>query len=101
MNNEVFCKLLSVDLKALTSENKEVVLRYSDFKNCEDARIEYDYCEEYDGVYGYRRSYPVLKEIKITIPCNGCSMEVINEYTKSKKASQEARYVCNIFCDIL
>jgi hypothetical protein len=78
-SNEALCKLLSVDLKALTFDNKEVVLRYTDFKNCEDAMIEYNYYEGYDEIFGYRCPHPVLKEIKITIPCNGCSMEVINE----------------------
>lgn len=77
-SNEALCKLLSVDLKALTFDNKEVTLRYFDFKNCEDAMIEYDYYDEYDAVY-YSLRHPVLKGINITIPCNGCCMEVINE----------------------
>lgn len=76
--NKVLCKLLSVDLKALTFDNKEVILRYTDFKNCEDAMIEYDYYDEYDAVY-YALRRPVLRGIKIEIPCNGCCMEVINE----------------------
>ena len=77
-SNEALCKLLSVDLKALTLDNKEVILRYSDFKKCEDVMIEYDYYDEYDAVYKSLR-HPVLKGIKITIPCSSCCMEVINE----------------------
>lgn len=77
--NEVLCKLLSVDLKALTFDNKEVILRYTDFKNCEDAMIEYNSYGGYDEFFGYRCPHPVLKEIKITIPCSSCSMEVIHE----------------------
>ena len=77
--NEVLCKLLSVDLKALTFDNKEVILRYTDFKNCEDAMIEYNYYDGYDEIFVFRCPHPVLKEIKITIPCSSCSMEVIHE----------------------
>ena len=76
MDNEVINKLLSVDLKVATNKNKEATVRLTDFKNCKDANISYDYYEFCDSCC---LSPTVLKEIKITIPCNGYSLEIFNK----------------------
>lgn len=75
MDEKVINKLLSVDLKVATDKNKEKIVRFLDFKNCKDVNISYDYYESCDG---FRICSTVLKEIKITIPCNGYSLKIFD-----------------------
>ncbi len=80
MNDEtIIKKLLSMELKMLTNEDKEVKILFKDFINCRNVIVSYDYnrdeyCIGNDEIYRY--STPVLKEIKITIPCNGYSLKI-------------------------
>ncbi len=75
MAKEIINELLSVGLKVKTNEGIEATVYFKDFKNCKDVNISYNYHETYDGLNIFP---PVLKEIKITIPCNGYSLEIID-----------------------
>ena len=81
MGNEAISELIGIDLRALTNKNTEKILRFTDFKNCENIEISYDYDQSYVFEEFYRHDValpPVLKAIKITIPCNGYSLEVLD-----------------------
>lgn len=81
MGKEIIDELIGIDLRVLTNKNEEKTLRFIDLKNCKDVTISYDYYQSYKFNEFYRQDIllpPVLKEIKITIPCNGYSLEVLD-----------------------
>lgn len=74
MKNEIVNKILSVDIKVLTNDNKEVIIRYADFKYFEDMTISQEYKENYSNNACFNKS---LENIGFDIKCRGYSMEII------------------------
>ena len=74
MDETVVDKVLSIDIKVLTSENKEVVLRYTDFKNLEDMTISREYKDDY---YCNLLCIKSLKGLDFYVKCNGYSFELV------------------------
>lgn len=82
MNDIVIDKVLSVDIRAQTNDNKEIIVRHTDFKFLEDATISFDYIDRYANNFCYRK---MLNGISFDVKCNGYSIE-IEECEKKNKS---------------
>ena len=76
MDGKFIDRILSVDIKALTNENKEVIVRYTDFKDLDNATISYNYTDHYTNNFCYRQK---LVGISFDINCKGYALEVVEE----------------------
>lgn len=74
MEDTVVDKVLSIDIKVLTKEDKEVILRYADFKCLEDMTISREYKDDYSCNLLFRKS---LKNLGFDAKCDGYSFEII------------------------
>lgn len=75
MKRETVDKILSMDIRVLTNEGNDKVIRFTDFKNLKDMTISYE--------YDYSHVYPVLDEIKIDVKCNGYLLAILDTESKS------------------
>lgn len=73
MAKEIINELLGVGFKVKTNEGVEKTVWLKDFKNCKDVSISYNYNETYNDIITFP---PVLKDITITIPCNGYTLKI-------------------------
>lgn len=74
MENTIVNKVLSIDIKVLTNDNKESIIRYTDFKYLEDVTISQEYKEDYSNNVCFNKS---LENIGFDIKCKGYSVEII------------------------
>lgn len=87
MNEVAVKEVLGVDIKVLTDDNKEKILRFRDFTNFTSTTLSYDYEDHYVGYPIH--FFPILKEIKLTINCSGLSFEVVDVDDKLEKLKIE------------
>lgn len=82
MKDEIIDRILSIDIKVLTNENKEVIVRYTDFKDLDNMTIRHDYADRYSNNFCYRQS---LEGVGFDVSCQGYSIE-IEECEKKDKS---------------
>ena len=76
MKDKFIDRVLSINIKALTNENKEVIIRYTDFKDLDNATISYGYTDYYTRNFCYRQK---LEGIGFDVNCKGYALEVIEK----------------------
>ena len=76
MDGKFIDRILSVDIKVLTNENKEVIVRYTDFKDLDNATISHNYTDHYASNFCYRQKF---EGIGFDVNCKGYILEIIEE----------------------
>lgn len=71
--NDIIKKILSIDIKAQTQDDKEIIIHYTDFKPPEDMTISYDSTSLYANNVCWKQQ---LNGFSLDIKCNGFSIEI-------------------------
>lgn len=76
MDDKLIDRILSIDIKALTNENKEVIVRYTDFEDLDNMTISQSYTEHRSNIVCCRQT---LEGIGFNVICRGYTLEIIEE----------------------
>lgn len=76
MDDKLIDRILSIDIKALTNENKEVIVRYTDFKDLDNITISQSYTDRRSNIVCYKQT---LEGIGFNVSCQGYTLEIIEE----------------------
>ncbi len=82
MKDKIIDRILSIDVKALTNENKEVIIRYTDFKDLDNINITHDYKNHYNNNFCYKTT---LEGFGFDVNCKGYTIEFIETDSIPKK----------------
>lgn len=74
MDDKIVDRILSIDIKVLTNESKEVVVRYTDFKDLDNMTISRNYVSRCSNIVCYRET---LKGFGFDVSCQGYTLEII------------------------